>query len=127
MIYLCTIRYYQFPENRVQTPDVASSPSVKRFLIKRKIGKQMSLESCITIDKRFLSSIFEKLSKKYHIEKDVKHILLYYPLQETNGKLPEICIANDEDAEESIESFYSLTPEMASLTIEVCKDQKKGK
>ena len=105
------IRNYQIPENRSVTPDLGSSPAIKRFLMKRKNGNQISLESSITIDERFLRSVFE-ISKKYHIEKEVKNIVLYYPISDLNRNVKEIAVENDEYAEENLETFYTQTPEM---------------
>ena len=61
--------------------------------------------------------------------KEVKNIVLYYPICDSNGNVKEVALENDEWAEENIETFYTQTPEMASLTVEVCKGtiEKKGR
>ena len=114
-----SVNSFEFPSHTENaTPDLDRASRLKRFLIKLKTGNEVSMETCITIDKNFLGDVFEKVVKKYHIKKNLEDLVLYYPIRVSNGGTREVAVMNDEFAAENIETFYLQTPEMSSLTVE---------
>ena len=73
-----SVNSFEFPTGAENaTPELDRAPRMKRFLIKRKTGDEMSMETCITIDKTFLGDVFEKVAKKYQIKKKMEDLVLY--------------------------------------------------
>ena len=108
--------------NRQVAPSIQSALETKQFTIRL---KESSIESTITFSKFHISKIFEKVQAKYKIKK-LENIVFEYSLPLSNGKRKSLFVYNDDEAVESLTSFYCQAEEMSPYPL-IVHLERQGK